>query len=67
VLDSFRRLSFWILCPSSKNLAAIMIVPKIINNEKLQSIGDNTLDLVDEWLKSKVELIGADSVTYKTK
>ncbi len=36
--------------PSTKQMAAIMVLPKIINNEKVQGIPDKILDLGIEWL-----------------
>lgn len=38
------------LTPSSKELAAIIIVPKIANNEKVQDCGNRLYDLAVEWL-----------------
>jgi hypothetical protein len=35
-----------IVVPSSKSLAAIIIIPKIVNNEKVQDITDNTLNIL---------------------
>lgn len=31
-------------------MAAIMIVPKIVNNEKVQTIGNKIYDLAAEWM-----------------
>ena len=36
--------------PSTKQMAAIMIVPKIVNCEKVQSIGNKVYDLAVEWM-----------------
>jgi hypothetical protein len=36
--------------PSTKQMAAIMIVPKIANNEKVQTIGNKVYDLAVEWM-----------------
>jgi Trk-type K+ transport system membrane component len=39
------------LIPSTKQMAAIMIVPKIANNEKVQTIGNRVYDLAVEWME----------------
>jgi hypothetical protein len=37
--------------PSTKQIAAIIVLPKIINNEQIQSFPNKLLDLSEEWLK----------------
>lgn len=37
--------------PTTKEMAAIYVIPKIANNESLQSIGSEMMDLAKEWLK----------------
>ena len=37
--------------PSTKQMAAILIVPKIANNEKVQTIGNKVYDLAVEWME----------------
>ena len=44
--------------PSTKQLAAIIVIPKIVNNEKVQSVSLNLLDLTNEWLKKQKLDIG---------
>lgn len=47
-----------VFTPSTKQMAAIMIVPKIANSEKVQTIGNKVYDLAVEWmeeLKSRKE------------
>ena len=39
-----------ILMPSTKEMATIIIVPKIINNEEIQKIPNKMIDLANEWL-----------------
>lgn len=39
-----------VFLPSTKQMAAIMIVPKIVNNEKVQTIGNKVYDLAVEWM-----------------
>ena len=36
--------------PTTKQAAAIIIVPKIVNNEKVQTVGNTLYDLAAEWL-----------------
>ena len=36
--------------PSTKQMAAIIVVPKIVNNEKVQVAGDRLYDLAVEWM-----------------
>ena len=40
-----------ILIPSTKQMAAIMIVPRIANSEKVQTIGNKVYDLAVEWME----------------
>ena len=37
--------------PTQKEAAAIWLVPKMVNNEKLNNIASNTLSIVDEYTK----------------
>lgn len=37
--------------PTTKQAAAIMIVPKIVNNEKVQMVGNQLYDLAVEWME----------------
>lgn len=39
-----------IAVPSQKEVAAIYVIPKIANNEKMQAIPSKILDLATEWL-----------------
>lgn len=49
---------FWIvatqiavaLVPSTSQMAAILIVPKIANSEKVQTVGNKLYDLAVEWM-----------------
>lgn len=36
--------------PSTKQMAAIIVVPKIVNNEKVQVAGGKLYDLAVEWM-----------------
>lgn len=37
--------------PTSKQMAAIIIVPKIVNNAKVQEVPDKLMTLATEWLE----------------
>lgn len=41
--------------PNAKTLAAMWVVPSVVNNEKIQAIGSNGLDILleytDDWVK----------------
>lgn len=36
--------------PSTKQMAAIIIVPRIANSEKVQTVGNHLYDLAVEWM-----------------
>ena len=38
------------LTPSTKQMAAIIIVPRIVNSEKVQTVGNRLYDLAVEWM-----------------
>jgi len=37
--------------PSTKEMAAILVIPKIVNNEKVQQAGDRLYQLAIEWME----------------
>jgi hypothetical protein len=39
------------MIPSTKQMAAIMIVPCLVNSEKVQTIGNKVYDLAVEWME----------------
>ena len=39
-----------VFIPSTKQMAAIIVVPKIVNNEKMQMAGNKLYDLAVEWM-----------------
>lgn len=41
----------FILTPTTKEACAIYVVPKIVNNEKVQNIGQEFYDLALDWMK----------------
>lgn len=61
VLFFLVSLATCVFLPSTKQMAAIMIVPKIVNNEKVQTMGNKIYDFAVEWMdelgpKKKSEL-----------
>lgn len=38
------------LVPSTAQMAAIVVVPRIVNNEQVQTVGSRLYDLAAEWL-----------------
>lgn len=38
------------LIPTTREMAAIIMVPAIVNNEKVQTVGNKLYDLAAEWL-----------------
>lgn len=55
----FKRLAIVFLCfallrgivPSKEIVTAMLIVPPVVNNEKVQELPENVLDFVNSWLK----------------
>jgi len=43
-------LAMVIFVPTTKQMAAIIVVPKIVNNEKVQNVGNKIYDLAVEWM-----------------
>ena len=39
------------LLPTTREMAAIMIVPRIANSEKVQTVGNQLYDLAVEWME----------------
>lgn len=39
------------LIPATREMAAILIVPRIVNNEKVQTVGNQLYDLAVEWME----------------
>lgn len=37
--------------PSTKQMAAIIVVPKLANSEKVQTVGNQLYDLAVEWME----------------
>jgi len=55
-----------VFLPSTKQMAAIYVIPAIVNNEKVQNIGSKTLDISEDLLKLTEQYIQAIS-TDKSK
>ena len=50
-----------VFVPTTKEMAAIIIVPKIVNNEQVQGFPDKLLKLGNEWITNKTKDIQGDS------
>lgn len=51
LLIPFIPLSIIITCvPSTKDMAAIIIIPKIVNNEKVERVGNYIYDAAIKWV-----------------
>ena len=44
-------LSIAIFVPSTKEMAAIIMIPSIVNNEKIQQTGNKLYELASEWME----------------
>src|SRR5208282_6447669 len=40
-----------VLIPTTKEMAAILVIPKIVNNQKVQEMPNKVLDLANDWLE----------------
>lgn len=47
---TFLLFTFSAFIPSTREMAAIIIVPKIANSEKVQQVGNKLYDLAVEWM-----------------
>jgi hypothetical protein len=39
------------LLPTTREMAAILVVPRIANSEKVQTVGNHLYDLAVEWME----------------
>lgn len=70
-LRRVRNVSFWFVLffgsimtflPTTKQLAAIYVIPAIVNNERVQNIGNKTLDISEDLLKLTEQYLQAVSI-----
>jgi hypothetical protein len=40
-----------VFIPTTKQMAVIMVAPKVINNEQVQKLPNQVLELANEWLE----------------
>jgi predicted PurR-regulated permease PerM len=45
----------WALTPTTREYAAIKLIPAVVNNSKVQDEAKDLYDLVKDWLKDKVK------------
>lgn len=50
-----------VFIPTTRQMAAIMIVPKIVNSEKVQAVGNRLYDLAVEWMEELKPEKGEDN------
>lgn len=43
-----------VLTPTNKELAAIIVVPKVVNNTSLNELPSNVVDLANAWIKDQI-------------
>lgn len=48
---SLVALTSLVFVPSTKQMAAIIVVPKLANSEKVQTVGNQLYDLAVEWME----------------
>ena len=53
-----------VFIPNTKQMATIYLLPKVVNNEKIQSIGERTLDTGDKILQLMQQYI-SEKITDK--
>lgn len=46
--------------PTKKDAIAIWVVPKIVNNEKMQNISSNTLSIIDKYTKKWLDDLSSE-------
>ena len=51
-----------VFLPSTKQMAAIYVVPAIVNNERVQNIGNKTLDISEDLLELTEQYLQAVSI-----
>ena len=68
---TIRNISVWfvllfgsivVFLPSTKQMATIYVVPAIVNNERVQNIGNKTLDISEDLLKLTEQYLQAVSI-----
>lgn len=49
------------LIPTTKQMAVIVVVPKIINNKEVQEMPEKLVELANGWMEEKVKELNEDS------
>ena len=47
----------WVFIPSSKTLAAMKVLPAIVNNQRIQGVADSALELTERFLQDNLETL----------
>ena len=45
----------WVFIPSSQTLAAMKVLPAVVNNQRIQGVAENALELTEQFLQDKLE------------
>lgn len=45
----------WVFIPNSKTLAAMKVLPAIVNNQRIQGVAESALELTERFLKDYLE------------
>ena len=55
LLLSLGSFTAWVFAPSSKTLAAMKILPAIVNNQRIQGVAESALELTERFLKENLK------------
>ena len=47
----------WVFIPSSKTLAAMKVLPAIVNNQRIQGVAESALELTERFLQDNLETL----------
>ena len=45
----------WVFIPSSQTLAAMKVLPAVVNNQRIKGVAENALELTEQFLQDKLE------------
>ena len=47
----------WVFIPSSETLAAMKVLPAVVNNQRIQGVAENALELTEKFLQDNLETL----------
>lgn len=47
----------WVFIPSSETLAAMKVLPAVVNNQRIQGVAENALELTEQFLQDKLDTL----------